>query len=66
MAIKNTTELRVHLLNQMEELAKGNVDVTKVNATVALAKQVNITLSLELAAARLMSGNGMSPLSISS
>jgi HD superfamily phosphodiesterase len=50
--MKNTSELRKFLIARMEGLASGKESIAHSHAVAALAKQINATLALELAANR--------------
>jgi hypothetical protein len=64
--MKNTQELRKFLIARMEGLASGKESIAQSHAVAAMAKQINATLSLELAAARLIAdGATPNPLRIS-
>lgn len=52
--VKNTAELRSFLISRMEGLASGKESIAQSHAIAALAKQINTTLSLEIAASRIL------------
>jgi hypothetical protein len=52
--MQNTAQLRSFLIDRMEGLASGKESIAQSHAVAALAKQVNATLSLEIAASRIL------------
>jgi len=52
--MKNTGEVRQFLIERMVALSDGRESIAQSNAIAALAKQINTTLALELAAARIL------------